>query len=746
MTLTTMNHFSRPQEDNYQMDTKSKEDVLKAEKLKTKGEFAKAEKKITRVLKKYPDFVGGLHLKAVTQMRQEKMQAAYATLQELMKYNPQDKQALQNRALAAFYSEDEAKIEEAFPPALEALPDIAELQSMYGLYLHRTGRVMEALNFYKKAIELDPTMQKSRNAILNMAHVLYWHKEYDTALNMWLEYLRQYPDDYHIMCRIADALQFLGRTEEAVNMGLQALAHNPDHTECQKAFILTLRNIDLKDFKEDIYRALFYCLSVGRMDMMYVFPQWYMLLLSAPDFKACRDIFENKAHVSEEHLQDAEVKAALQHDFLRMGLKHMIQASDMQEKFLVNLRKTLLGLHLKKPLADEWLPLAVALAECAFINEFVWNIEDEEQDMVESLYRKVEAMDEKTAQSHGADIVMMAAYEPLKDFKNRNVLLQTLRASAKAPLEDLAVLQIAEPLEELDLRDTIETISDFDDDVSQKVREQYEEYPYPRWRSGFKPEISEALRLEKPKEVLVAGCGTGRHITVVANERPNSRITALDLSLSSLAYAKRKIKELDIPHVKFLHGDILDVEGIGARFDHIECSGVLHHMDNPLEGWRKLTSILKPGGTMRIGLYSELARRHIVEMRGIVQKEGFANDLDGIRKARMHVFAAPEDSPLKQLLRSRDFYSTASCRDLIMHVQEHRYTIDRLKSELHELGLEFEGFCPISAPLLGKIYRKQHPNDPAFKNLQQIKAFEQAYPNTFRAMYSFDVRKPEGTA
>ena len=38
-------------------------------------------------------------------------------------------------------------------------------------------------------------------------------------------------------------------------------------------------------------------------------------------------------------------------------------------------------------------------------------------------------------------------------------------------------------------------------------------------------------------------------------------------------------------------------------------------MDKPLDGWKVLKSLLKPHGLMRIGLYSELARKDIKKIR-----------------------------------------------------------------------------------------------------------------------------------
>ena len=42
---------------------------------------------------------------------------------------------------------------------------------------------------------------------------------------------------------------------------------------------------------------------------------------------------------------------------------------------------------------------------------------------------------------------------------------------------------------------------------------------------------------------LIAGCGTGEHPFDVAQKSPQARLLAVDLSLASLAYARRKTRE-----------------------------------------------------------------------------------------------------------------------------------------------------------------------------------------------------------
>ena len=66
----------------------------------------------------------------------------------------------------------------------------------------------------------------------------------------------------------------------------------------------------------------------------------------------------------------------------------------------------------------------------------------------------------------------------------------------------------------------------------------------------------EITKAKKP-EILIAGCGTGQHSLSIAAQFLDAKILAVDLSLSSLAYAKRKTAELGFDNIKYMHADIL---------------------------------------------------------------------------------------------------------------------------------------------------------------------------------------------
>ena len=101
----------------------------------------------------------------------------------------------------------------------------------------------------------------------------------------------------------------------------------------------------------------------------------------------------------------------------------------------------------------------------------------------------------------------------------------------------------------------------------------------------------------------------------------NCNVLSMDLSLTSLSYAIRKTRELGITNIEYMQGDILKIDQLGRLFDIIESVGILHHMDDPLTGWKVLVDRLRSGGLMKAGLYNNLARQYIVKAHKHVAKK-----------------------------------------------------------------------------------------------------------------------------
>ncbi|RAU20445.1 hypothetical protein CU669_18515 [Paramagnetospirillum kuznetsovii] len=414
------------------------------------------------------------------------------------------------------------------------------------------------------------------------------------------------------------------------------------------------------------------------------------------------------------------------------------------ERLLTGLRRRILMGDVGRD-TPSGLTFAAALAAQCFINEYVFAETEDENGRIEALIADHRPKDPWT-------LVIVAAYRPL----HRLDLDWPLSAAASS-LGDLIRLQVDEPAQELNLRDSIPALTGVHDTVSVAVRSQYETNPYPRWvRPSVAPSRGSVDAAVKAMsggvhsgqattngrtEVLVAGCGTGQQSIWAATSYDGAAVLAIDLSLSSLAYALRQTRAHGIENIEYAQADILNLGDLARRFDVIECGGVLHHLGDPLAGWRALVPLLKPGGLMKIALYSEAARAGEVAAQALIKQRGYSSSAQDIRRFRQDILSLPTDHPAASIANATDFYSTSACRDQVFHVQEHRFSIPRIQAALKELGLTFCGFYFLEAGVMAEFGRR-FPNDPGMLSLENWRQLEAEHPSAFRQMYQFGVLKP----
>ena len=426
------------------------------------------------------------------------------------------------------------------------------------------------------------------------------------------------------------------------------------------------------------------------------------------------------------------------------------------EQFLTGVRSTILDRVANNPEeapSPPILALYCALARQCFINEYVFSQTAEEKELALGLRDRTAAALAAGTPVPVHQLAVLAAYFPLGTLPGADAL-------AKKPwpptFQAVVIQQIEEPRQERQLREKIPRLTGIDDAVSLKVRGQYEENPYPRWVITASPtrkfKFEEYLRTQYPLapfkpfaksgpvDILFAGCGTGQLVAGMAQLIENAHLLAVDLSLASLGYAKRMCALLGLNNIEFGQADILKLPSIGRQFDLVSTTGVLHHMADPLAAWRGLVSMVRPGGFMHVGLYSETARQDVSNAWKFIADGGYGKSADEIRRCREDIFALPSDVPLREATLSPDFYSLSDCRDLLFHEHELRLTLPEIKRFLAENDLEFIGWDLEPRAFLEK-YGEEYPNDKAKTNLDQWDAFEQKYPFVFASMYKFVVQK-----
>jgi len=622
-------------------------------------------------------------------------------------------------------------------------PKDAEAHYNLGNTLKELGKLDEAEVSLRQAIKLKPDYVKAHNNLGNILQEQGRLKEAEASCRKAIELK---PDLADIHNNLGFILQEQKKLHEACSAYIQAINLNPDFTDAYANLgIVITKKIRFNSSNVKLYPLLIRLLSTGNFARPKdLAPSILSLLKHDPLIKNL--LLEENFATS---LKEANsIIGSLDKLKLLHHLMRVCPLPDLQfEGFFVTMRSLLLTNLENFKASPELIYFLSTLSLHCFTNEYIYFEKDEETELVESLETEIMQTISKSEQPEAKKILCLASYRPLHQY-NWCQKLEVLDN-----LEEVKSRLIVEPYAERSIMAEIPMLGEISDDVSCKVRAQYEENPYPRWvKLGISTKVrsiseicgdlnlhlhSKSIKNVIAPAILIAGCGTGQHSIGTASRFSDCQVTAVDLSLASLAYAKRKTTELGITNIDYLQADILKLNNLEQEFDIIESVGVLHHLNEPMAGWRVLTDLLKPSGLIKIGLYSELARHPIVEVRKEITSRKVGTSESEIREFRRSLTESNDENH-QQLTNWNDFFSISMLRDLIFHVQEHRFTLPQIKNCLDELGLKFCGFENRNVI---SNFREFHGEEADIYDLDLWHKYEESNPRAFASMYQFWCQK-----
>jgi len=706
------------------------------------GRYADAEKLSLSITQEFPKHPFAWKALGIVYKQMGKINESLVASQKSVQLNPQDAEAHSN--LGVLLKElgrlDDA--EASLRQAITLKPDLAVAHHNLGIILQELGRLDDAEASYTQAITLKPDYAKAHN---NLGAILQKQKKLNEAEASYRKAIALKPDLAEAHNNLGVILKEQGILNEAYSAFIQAINLNPDFTDAYENLGTVIKNVRFNSSNVKLYPLLIRLLSTGnfaRPDDLA--PSILSLIKHDPLIKNL--LLEENFATSIKEINS--IIGSLDKLKLLHHLMRVCPLPDLQfEGFFVTMRSLLLTNLDNFKASSELIYFLSTLSLHCFTNEYVYFEKDKETELVKNLETEIMQTITKSEQPEAKKILCLASYRPLHQYN----WCQKLEALDN--LEEVKSRLIEEPYAEKTIVTEIPMLGEISDDVSCKVRAQYEENPYPRWVklgipkkpksiSEFCADLNLHLHSKSIKNViapaiLIAGCGTGQHSIGTASYFSDCQVTAVDLSLASLAYAQRKSNELRLNNIDYLQADILQLHQIGKEFDIIESAGVLHHMDEPMAGWRVLTDLLKPGGLMMIGLYSELARQHIVGVRKEITLRKVRTSESEIRKFRQSL-AESNDENHQQLTKLSDFFSLSMLRDLIFHVQEHRFTLPQIKNYLDELGLKFCGFENKDTI---SNFRKLHGKNADIYDLALWHQYEESNPSAFIGMYQFYCQK-----
>ena len=617
-------------------------------------------------------------------------------------------------------------------------PNEYSIWNTLGAAYFRLGNNEDALHAFREVVRLNPKTAEGYN---NLGTSLRIAGERDEAISSYKRAILYKPDYFEAHLNLANTFLESDDKNSAIGAYKMALKYNPDNDDALRNLGFALRDVRLVQADPLLAGHIFKLLrqkhfvrprdvSIAALSLIRLDPKFKKYL-------SCKDSGVTAASIDE--LIDDLIELPL-----LMELMKTTPIPDPQiEDVFKALRVYFLSSLTRPKKSKKYYEVQSAIALQCFINEYVYSLSTDERQRLTELKLKIAEKLENGDTPSISEILCIASYEPL------HILNLSKKIFEWPALKEVLQVQVLNFEAEQKIKLKIPKIKEITDKVSSKVRVQYEENPYPKWvntgldnypktlsdvisRLGLRLSSKLPLKVSSPR-ILIAGCGTGQHSLSTASRYLNSQIIAIDLSLDSLAYAVRKTKELGYGNIEYKHLDILNVGELGESFDLIESVGVLHHMHDPYAGWQQLVKALKPGGLMKIGLYSSAARAGIKSFRNNIMTNPEANIDNYIREKRVKLLNS-ENLDHKRICRSLDFFSLSECRDLLFHEQEHTFDLIQIQQHLQKLGLNFCGFEAVTAI---NAFQKTYDGTNDIYNLDKWDQFEKQNPLCFSGMYQF---------
>ncbi len=241
------------------------------------------------------------------------------------------------------------------------------------------------------------------------------------------------------------------------------------------------------------------------------------------------------------------------------------------------------------------------------------------------------------------------------------------------------------------------------DKITSRIRDMYEQFPYPAGnpanRVGNDVELALSYQKRRPegkalRQVLDAGCGRGIGIIGSATLQPDVQFLGVDINRVAMTEASEAARQRGLKNVRFLESDLMQLDGFDVPpdgFDVIHSSGVVHHLSDPEVGLTRLREVLAPHGVINFMVYAKHGRTPLMQTADAIDLL-LPKDLS--LKNKVMPARAVAALAKHHVLAGSKFENTVEVNDVefvdrLLNVNETSYDIPKLWNTLEAAGLRF---------------------------------------------------------
>lgn len=641
----------------------------------------------------------------------------------------------------------------SFRQALTLKPNDAATLNNLGMVLREQGQLAEATTLWQRAVSAASSYPLAH---MNLGLAYQSQGKFDDAIASLNRALDLAPGNAEITRNLAAALMNHGQHEQALQTIMRGLDKSAS-VELRALFVTCLTTMPRVPAEDRIRNLTARALVEGwsRPDALATIA--VTILKNNPI--VARGVSQVNQHwprlVPLQEMFGPGGLAVIAQDELLSALLQSAPVTDIDlERFLAGLRFALLAEARQSDgiaSAEKVLRLSAALAQQCFLNGYVWVQSDDEANRVRELQKAVAAALESKQPIAPQWLTSIAAYVPLHALP---IAEQLSKQAGGEPLTLLLDRQIKEPAKEAALRPSIQIIAKPSDIKTRdtKTGDAGDDTPAPRWtavmpqkpvsidsylRRGFPTADFRTLSKSGLLDVLIVDCGTGQSAIEMAARHAGANVLAIDPSAANLAYATRQARQLGQSAITFAVCD--DLSSIQQSFDVIDATGAMSKAANAEQTLVMLTSLLRPGGFMRVSIQGEKLRQAIKGGQDFVRSGNYQSDEDGIRLLRQNILKLSDGHPARILPQRVEFYTTATCRALLFRIQEPALTLKNAATLLTEAGLAVIGFDVDTR--IGDRYRARFPQDAPMIDFANWQSLESEDPQMAAMSYNVWVQK-----